>query len=132
MTYTGSCLCGACQVVVNSTEDKQTACHCVDCQHTSGTAYSSNILPKQSDVKITGAVKEYGSKAASGNTVTRVFCGECGSPLAHKSKAFGDAMAVQTGNLPDFRKVPYGAELFVKDRWTGLQPIPEADQVQIM
>nr|XP_031861359.1 uncharacterized protein CI109_003331 [Kwoniella shandongensis]KAA5528431.1 hypothetical protein CI109_003331 [Kwoniella shandongensis] len=104
----------------------------VDCQHTSGTAYSSNILPKQSDVKITGAVKEYGSKAASGNTVTRVFCGECGSPLAHKSKAFGDAMAVQTGNLPDFRKVPYGAELFVKDRWTGLQPIPEADQVQIM
>lgn len=54
-------------------------------------------------VQITGAVKEYNSKAASGNTgqsgppwrlvfladaadapVTRVFCGNCGSAFAHK------------------------------------------------
>ncbi|KAK8865908.1 hypothetical protein IAR55_001056 [Kwoniella newhampshirensis] len=132
MTLTGSCLCGGCQVVVDSTEDKQIACHCTDCQHTSGTAHSSNILPKISDVKITGSVNEYNSTAASGNTVTRVFCGTCGSPLAHKSKAFGDAMAVQTGSFPEFRKIPFAAELFVKDRWTGIPEIPGADQAQTM
>ncbi|OCF55514.1 hypothetical protein L486_06998 [Kwoniella mangroviensis CBS 10435] len=35
---------------------------------------------------------------------------------------------LKTGNLPDFRTMPFAAELFVKDRWTGLPPIPEGDQ----
>ncbi|WVQ97241.1 hypothetical protein IAU59_004351 [Kwoniella sp. CBS 9459] len=132
MPHIGSCLCGSVQIKVNSTEEKQIACHCTDCQHTSGSAHSTNILPKISDVELTGDVHEYNSKASSGNTVTRLFCGTCGSALAHKSKAFGDAMAVQTGNLPDFSKIPFGAELFVKNRWTGLPQIPEADQAKEM
>ncbi|WRT64092.1 uncharacterized protein IL334_001021 [Kwoniella shivajii] len=132
MPHTGSCLCGSCKITVKSTQEKQIACHCTDCQQSSGSAHSTNILPKISDVEITGDVKEYNSKAASGNTVTRVFCGNCGSALAHKSKAFGDSMAVQTGNLPDFKTIPFEAELFVKDRWTGLPAIPEAGQVQVM
>ncbi|WWC86169.1 uncharacterized protein L201_001042 [Kwoniella dendrophila CBS 6074] len=132
MPHTGSCLCGSVKINVASTQEKQIACHCTDCQKTSGSAHSTNILPKISDVDFTGDVREYNSKASSGNTVTRLFCGTCGSALAHKSKAFGDSMAVQTGNLPDFRNIPFAAELFVKDRWSGLPPIPEADQAQTM
>jgi len=41
-----------------------------DCQHTSGSAFSTNILAKISDVEIDGTVKEYDSKGASGNTGT--------------------------------------------------------------
>ncbi|ORY32293.1 Mss4-like protein [Naematelia encephala] len=132
MVHTGQCLCGAVQIKVDTTEEKQIACHCTDCQHTSGSAHSTNILPKITQVELTGDVKEYNSTAASGNTVTRLFCGTCGSALAHKSKAFGDAMAVQTGNLPDFRKIPFAAELFIKDRWTGIPEIPGSDQAQTM
>lgn len=51
--------------------------------------------------------------------------------MAHKSVAFGDSMAVQTGNLPAFRKIPFGAELFVRDRYTGLAAIAGADQVRL-
>ncbi|OCF73757.1 hypothetical protein I204_05601 [Kwoniella mangroviensis CBS 8886] len=36
--------------------------------------------------------------------------------------------SLKTGNLPDFRTMPFAAELLVKDRWTGLPPIPEGDQ----
>ncbi|WVR05850.1 hypothetical protein IAU60_002876 [Kwoniella sp. DSM 27419] len=132
MPYTGSCLCGSVKIKVDSTEEKQVACHCDDCKQTSGSAFSTNILPKIAQVHFDGNVKEYESPAASGNTVTRVFCGTCGSALAHKSKAFGDAMAVQTGNLPDFKHIPFGAELFVKDRYDGLAAIADADQVQVM
>ncbi|KAL8278169.1 hypothetical protein RQP46_009342 [Phenoliferia psychrophenolica] len=116
--HSGSCLCGNTKVEVASS-------------HSDGQI--TNILAQQNDVKITGSVKEYNSKASSGNTVTRVFCGDCGAALAHKSKAFGDAMAVQTGALQgDFSKIPFVAELFTKDRWTGLAPIKGADQKEVM
>lgn len=48
-----------------------------------------------------------------------------------RNHAIADARAV-TGNLPDFQKVPFGAELFVKDRWTGVPEIPGAQQAQTM
>lgn len=83
--------------------------------------------------------------------MTRVFCSNCGAALAHKSVAFGDAMAVracfhgehpsrnppadthaETGNLPDFAKIPFEAELFVKNRWTGIPEIKGANQAQAM
>jgi len=77
-------------------------------------------------------VKEYSIKAASGNTVTRVFCSNCGSAITHLTAAFGDAQAIQTGNFSDFANIPFGTELFVKDRWSGLSPISNAAQVPAM
>jgi hypothetical protein len=72
-------------------------------------------------------------KVPSGNTVTRVFCKECGSPMSHKSKAFGDKQAIQTGTLRDhFSKVPIKTELFVKSRWSGVDAVKDAAQVQEM
>ncbi|KAM0753319.1 hypothetical protein T439DRAFT_339052 [Meredithblackwellia eburnea MCA 4105] len=133
MPHQGSCLCGQSTVKVASTHDGQIACHCTDCQRTAGAAFSTNILAKISDVEISGpAVKEYGAKADSGNIVTRVYCGNCGSALGHKSKVFGDAMAVQTGNLPDFKTIKFDAELFTRSRFTGIPPIPGAAQKETM
>ncbi|KAE9400486.1 hypothetical protein BT96DRAFT_919484 [Gymnopus androsaceus JB14] len=132
MPYSGSCLCGETKIEVSSTHNAQIACHCTDCRQTSGSSNSTNILPLQSDVQITGAVKEYNSKAASGNTVTRIFCSNCGCAMAHKSKVFGDKMAVQTGTLPDFATIPFEAELFCKSKFTGLGPFPNAAQKDTM
>jgi hypothetical protein len=72
-------------------------------------------------------------KAASGNTVSRVFCSTCGSALSHKSKAFGENQAIQTGSLREtFSKVPIKTELFTKDRWTGVDAVKDAAQVEAM
>lgn len=38
--------------------------------------------------------------------VTRIFCGNCGSAIAHTSTMFPELKAIQTGNLPDFAKIP--------------------------
>ncbi|KAJ7197951.1 Mss4-like protein [Mycena pura] len=132
MPHKGSCLCGETTVEVASTHEAQIVCHCTDCKQTSGSAFSTNILAPKDGVKITGPVKKFDIKAKSGNTVTRVFCGTCGSAISHLSAVFGDKQAIQTGNLPDFAKVPIDTELFVKDRWTGLVAIADAAQVQTM
>ncbi|GAA5844176.1 hypothetical protein JCM3766R1_003281 [Sporobolomyces carnicolor] len=126
-TYSGKCLCGQSSITAKVDDSIQIRCHCVDCSLTSGSAFSSNVLAKEADVKIDGDIGKYTSKAASGNDVTRIFCKQCGTPFAHNSSAFGDSMALQTGPL-GFNKVKYGAELFVKDRWAGVAPVEGADQ----
>jgi hypothetical protein len=65
--------------------------------------------------------------------VIRTFCTVCGSSISHKSAAFGDCTAVQTGNFPEyFKNIPVAAELFTKDRWVAFQPISGAGQKEVM
>ncbi|GAA5834003.1 hypothetical protein JCM11251_003590 [Rhodosporidiobolus azoricus] len=131
-TLNGTCLCGASTITVkNASTEGQIKCHCKDCQLTSGTAHSSNILAKEADVDFQGKIGRYTSKAASGNDVTRIFCTGCGSPFAHNSAVFGDSIAVQTASLGKFHNVPYQAELFVKDRWSGIEAVKGADQKEM-
>ncbi|RDB27017.1 hypothetical protein Hypma_005110 [Hypsizygus marmoreus] len=130
MPHQGSCLCGQTKITIASDQQQQLICHCLDCRQTSGSAFATNAIVLQKDVTITGPIKTYESKAATGNIVTRVFCGICGSAISHKSAYFGDKQAVQTGNFADFAKIPFLAEIFIKDRWTGLAPIEGAAQVQ--
>ncbi|TFK66364.1 hypothetical protein BDN72DRAFT_844435 [Pluteus cervinus] len=79
-------------------------------RQTSGSAFSTNVLAPKKGVRISGPVKEFSIKALSGNTVTRIFCGTCGSAISHTSVAFGDAQAIQTGNFKDFASVPIDTE----------------------
>ncbi|KAF8878721.1 Mss4-like protein [Infundibulicybe gibba] len=134
MPHSGSCLCGQSKIEISSTQEAQASaiCHCTDCKQTSGSAFSTNVLAPQKDVKITGPIKNFDIKAPSGNTVTRIFCGNCGSALSHKSVAFGDAQAIQTGNFKDFANVKIAAELFVKDRWPVLEAVAGAQQNKMM
>ncbi|GAA5833999.1 hypothetical protein JCM11251_003589 [Rhodosporidiobolus azoricus] len=121
---TGTCLCGKSKVEIRNypTDAKShIRCHCKDCALTSGSAFSTNILIKEVDVQFGGPVKTFDSKAASGNTVTRFFCGNCGCALAHNTPAFGDAMAIQTGPFIDiYQKIDFGTELFAQGKWAGV------------
>ena len=47
-----------------------------------------------------GAVR-YECKADSGNTVTRGFCRECGSPIYSRTTGMPDGMAIHVGSLDD-------------------------------
>ncbi|GAA6063562.1 hypothetical protein JCM10212_004493 [Sporobolomyces blumeae] len=67
-SYSGKCLCGASSITASNIDNSmQIKCHCTDCQLTSGTSNSSNVLAKEADVKIEGKIGKYTSKAASGN-----------------------------------------------------------------
>jgi len=132
----GACLCRETKISIKIPPggDTQGLCHCTDCKHTSGSAFSTNILIPKDDILITGAhVREYSSTAASGNTISRIFCANCGSALSHRS-TFLDAMQpVQTGNFyAHFKDTPIVVEFFTKDRWSGLPEIKGAMQVQAM
>lgn len=76
---------------------------------------------------------EHSKTAETASQVTRTFCGKCGSSISHKSAAFGDATAVQTGILfQHFKNAKVAAELFTKDRWVAFEPVSGAAQKETM
>ena len=53
----GSCLCGAIRYTISADVKELRACHCIDCQKTSGAAGSVNAMIKAAEFKLTAGVK---------------------------------------------------------------------------
>ena len=93
----GQCLCGACTYEIDGEPIVVAHCHCLNCQRGSGAGHTTGAMFAEADVRLSGAVSSYAMPSAAGNTVTRLFCGTCGSPM----------LASNTG-MPGFVTVPLG------------------------
>ena len=101
-TYCGGCSCGAVRYECSAGPIMSVNCHCRDCQQASGSAYSADIIVPITGWKLlSGSPKFYEKRADSGNTVTRSFCGDCGSPLFVKEVAIPDIVTINVGSLDD-------------------------------
>ncbi|KAG7086273.1 hypothetical protein E1B28_002238 [Marasmius oreades] len=81
----GSCLCKGVKLQITGDPFTFVVCHCQNCQKASGTAFLSNMFFKDKNVLITEGsdlIKRYDdSNTASGRTLGRHFCSNCGSTL---------------------------------------------------
>lgn len=50
-------------------------------------------------MNITGPTKSWAGVGSSGKPVHRIFCGECGSPIAHDPEAAPPIIAIKAGTL---------------------------------
>lgn len=123
MPLTGHCLCKA--VTYSIDLDKPGLVgydHCDDCQRQSGSTYCMfisldpacilycmyiltrnttalvTVVPKDR-VTISGPTKSWPSKGSSGKPVHRIFCSQCGSPIAHDPEAAPEIIAIKAGTL---------------------------------
>ena len=100
--FTGGCACGAVRYECTAEPLGSINCHCRDCQRASGTAYASVLrVPAASFRVIKGEARFYSVKADSGNTVSRGFCAECGSPLFSRLSGMPEVVGVRAGSLDD-------------------------------
>lgn len=84
MVQNGQCLCGDVKVTVKegSLPLQSVACHCLNCRTTAGSAFSLVSMIDLNDLEIEGTPKKYeDTNSMSGATVTRNFCGSCGTPI---------------------------------------------------
>ncbi|KAK2461126.1 hypothetical protein APHAL10511_006653 [Amanita phalloides] len=131
--YEGHCLCGGCKIVVDAEPmlNGLSLCHCQDCRHCSGGAFTPVVLVSTENLGVEGSVKEYSFvNPSSGNTVSRWFCTGCGSHLFSRLSTHPERTAVKAGNIEAFTKLPVILEVFTKDRWPSIPPIQGAMQCE--
>ena len=78
-------------------------CHCTECQRQSGAAFSVNVAVPRAAFEIAGeTLSRYTTVGTdSGAEVARLFCRECGSPLASLPDSLPEIALIKAGTLDD-------------------------------
>lgn len=124
-TLTGSCLCGAIRYTVSVPITELRACHCTHCQKASGTSGSVNAMIPSAAFRLTqGTPKCFSSAAASGRTLHRYFCGDCGSPIYSQRPTALDMLSLRVGTLDDGGDAKITANIWTRSArpWAWIDP----------
>ena len=80
MKKTGGCLCGQIRYEIKSEPIMTGVRHCKNCQKQAGTAFSTLAGFQKTDIEFMGDLALYkDNDTDTGDTVSRYFCGTCGS-----------------------------------------------------
>lgn len=121
----GSCLCGAIRYRLEANPAELRACHCRDCQKASGAHGAVVAVVKREQLRLEkGSPKVFKGKAASGRTLHRYFCGDCGSPLWSHRENTPDVLALRAGSLDDTDHMKVTAHIWTKSArpWSYIDP----------
>ena len=124
-TLTGSCLCGAIRYTVSAPITELRACHCTHCQKASGTSGSVNAVIPSAAFRLTqGTPKCFDSAAASGRTLHRYFCGDCGSPIYSQRPTALDMLSLRVGTLDHAPDAKITVSIWTKSAqpWAHIDP----------
>ncbi|HEV2650142.1 MAG TPA: GFA family protein [Rhizomicrobium sp.] len=122
--FQGGCMCGAVRYEVSSEPFAVMDFHCRDCQYASGGSHATVVIIPAAAFKLTqGTPKRYTVKGDSGQTVTRSFCGDCGSPLFSEPQS-GQIWVVKAGSLDDPSWLQVGGAIYTKSAqpWAHIDP----------
>lgn len=97
----GRCLCGAVSFQISAAPNAVLHCCCEDCRRSGGTGHSSHIVIHESAFSLTGDVTFFAHQADSGNTVTKAFCGTCGSQTYSTNSGYPGAVFPRASVLDD-------------------------------
>jgi hypothetical protein len=99
----GGCLCGKVRYAIDrGGVVGQAHCQCRDCQRATGSAFASFcFVPDPSFRADEGEAKGFTVQAASGGSVTRYFCADCGSQLYSQVANVPGLNFVKAGSLDD-------------------------------
>lgn len=101
LPITGGCLCGAIRYEISAAPLAGANCHCRTCQKSSGAPYLALLFVPAQALSISGNFKEYPTLAASGHTVYRAFCPDCGTSLFARNSVFTKVRPVSAVTLDD-------------------------------
>ena len=100
MVLHGSCLCGDVGYEVDGELSLPGHCHCSICRKAHGAAFGTYSRVQRSDFALLSgetSIRAYRSSP----TVTRTFCGRCGSTLQWITDDRPDALDIAIGTLDD-------------------------------
>jgi hypothetical protein len=97
---TGGCRCGAVRYTIAAdTLPLAYACHCLDCQTWSGSAFSLQSGVRESAFGITGPIVIYELTSPSGRISKQRMCGVCHTRIYNTNSARSGMLMLRAGTL---------------------------------
>jgi hypothetical protein len=121
----GGCRCGAVRYTLALEALPSTyACHCLDCQTWTGSAFSQQTFLPEAAVAVTGPVVVYEFTTPSGATSTQRMCGVCHARIYNSNSARPGVTVVRAGTLDRSKELRVVAHIWVKSKQPWLT-LPE-------
>jgi hypothetical protein len=109
---TGSCLCGNVSYKGDGEIKMVINCHCTDCQQATGSSHATMVFVSEDAVEFTGETSRFDHPADSGNTLTKIFCGTCGSQVAGKNSGRQGVIGLRAGCVDQKELIKPGANIY--------------------
>ncbi|MEO9822868.1 MAG: GFA family protein [Paracoccaceae bacterium] len=121
-THKGRCHCGAATLRFTGKSESTFFCHCQDCQRTTGSPFSVELMVTRDGFASAGDLSTYTVSGDSGQGVHRRSCAKCGSGLFLECDADPDYVFVKAGALDDATLVEPEMHIFVsaKQPWVKI------------
>jgi len=119
----GGCRCGAVRYALARDDLPRTyACHCLDCQTWSGSAFSQQALVPEHAFTATGPLVVYELTHASGRVSTQRLCGVCHTRVFNTNTARPGVVVLRAGTLDRSDELQVVAHIWVKRKqpWLSL------------
>ncbi len=115
--FVGGCLCDVIRYEVRGEPVRILNCHCDDCRRTTGSSFGTYVFINESDLTILqGTPKSFEHPNDSGVTMTKQFCGICGTQLFAKGSRAGGIIHVKVGTIDDASFVRPAMDIFVSKK----------------
>jgi hypothetical protein len=121
----GGCRCGAVRYTLALDSLPPTyACHCLDCQTWSGSAFSQQTFVPEASLSVTGPVTVYQLITPSGNVSLQRMCELCHTRIYNSNSARPGLVVVRAGTLDRSDELDVVAHIWVKRKqsWLSLPP----------
>ena len=118
-SVTGRCHCG--RVTYESTQPVNWSCfcHCEDCRRSTGAVAAAFVGFDRTAFEWTSAKP---AVYPSSEGVRRLFCGDCGTPLAFDADRYGEEIHLYTGTLDHPENTPATFSVYAEEKipWVHL------------
>ena len=114
----GHCLCRSVTFEYDAEPNWIAHCHCESCRRATSSPMTTWISVPRCSFRFTRGSPRYFNSSPS---VTRGFCGTCGSPLTYESERIPDEIHLFAGSLADPSKVRPARHVFVEEQLPWLE-----------
>lgn len=121
----GKCACGQVHYVISGSPLITQACHCEDCQRTTGSAFVIHTIVCEEDFSVAGEMRMGIGPTGSGAGCELHSCAQCGVLVWVRYRYHQvPVIAVRAGTLNDPSSVTPKAHIFLKNRlpWMLIPP----------
>jgi len=128
MTHiSGGCLCGNVSYKGDAEIKMVINCHCNDCQQVTGSVHGTMVFVAENEIEILGSPKTFKHLADSGNTLTKIFCGDCGSQVFGKNTGREGMIGIRAGSVDQKELIEPGFNIYCD---SAIPTTPMADDIK--